>query len=135
MADTPESGLVGSLGMRLVSASADEVLLEWQVEPRHHQPMGIVHGGVYCSAIETACSIGASISARERDPKMAAVGLENHTSFIRAVRSGLLRAIAHPITRGRTTQVWEAEIRDEQQHLVATGRVRLLCLARDAAIG
>jgi 1,4-dihydroxy-2-naphthoyl-CoA hydrolase len=128
-------GLVATLGMTLVHASADEVVLEWTVGPQHHQPMGIVHGGVHCSAIETACSIGASISARDRDPKLAAVGLENHTSFIRAVRDGRLRATAKPITRGRTTQVWEAEIRDERDRVVATGRVRLLCVARDAAIG
>jgi uncharacterized protein (TIGR00369 family) len=97
--------------------------------------MGIVHGGVHCSAIESACSIGAGIASRARDPNLGAVGLENHTSFIRAVRSGRLRCVARPITRGRTTQVWEAEVRDDQDRVVATGRVRLLCIARDAAIG
>jgi uncharacterized protein (TIGR00369 family) len=135
MATQESDGLVQTLGMETVRASADEVVLEWTVGPQHHQPMGIVHGGVHCSAIETACSIGASISARERDPKIAAVGLENHTSFIRAVRSGRLRVTARPITRGRTTQVWEAEIRDESDRVIATGRVRLLCVARDAALG
>ena len=128
-------GLVRALGIEIVRASGDEVVLEWTVGPEHHQPMGIVHGGVHCSAIETACSIGAMIAARERDPASAAVGLENHTSFIRAVRSGRLRAVARPITRGRTTQVWQAEVRDEQDRVIATGRVRLLCVARDAAIG
>jgi uncharacterized protein (TIGR00369 family) len=97
--------------------------------------MGLVHGGVYCSAIETACSVGATLSARARDPKMGAVGLENQTSFIRAARGGKLTAIATPITRGRTTQVWEATVRDEQQRVLATGRVRLLCVERDAALG
>lgn len=135
MADSAFDGLVNALGMQVVRASAEEVVVEWTVTPSHHQPMGIVHGGVHCSAIETACSIGASLSARERDPKLAAIGLENHTSFIRAVRSGVLRATARPITRGRTTQVWEAEIRDEGDRLIATGRVRLLCVAADAAIG
>jgi uncharacterized protein (TIGR00369 family) len=135
MTEQIEVGLVASLGMELVRASGDEVVIEWTVGPQHHQPMGIVHGGVHCSAIETACSIGASIAARDRDPSSAAVGLENHTSFIRAVRTGRLRAVARPITRGRTTQVWEAEVRDEQDRVIATGRVRLLCVARDAAIG
>lgn len=124
-----------TLGMKLVRASADEVVIEWTVGPEHHQPMGLVHGGVYCSAIETACSVGATLSARARDPKMGAVGLENQTSFIRAARSGKLTAIATPITRGRTTQVWEATVRDEQQRVLATGRVRLLCVERDAALG
>ncbi len=56
------------------------------------------------------------------------VGLENHTSFIHAVREGVLRATARPLTRGRRTQVWEGEIRDAGGRIVATGRVRLLCL-------
>jgi 1,4-dihydroxy-2-naphthoyl-CoA hydrolase len=128
-------GLVRALDMEVIEADPEHVVVEWTVTPKHHQPMGIVHGGVYCSAIETACSIGASLAARSRDPRMAAVGLENTTSFIRAVRSGRLRATARPITRGRRTQVWEAEIKDEQGRMVATGRVRLLCVERTAALG
>jgi len=120
-----------TLGMRIVRASSDEVVVEWTAGPEHAQPMGIVHGGMHCSAIETACSIGATISARERDPRVGAVGLENHTSFVRAVRSGKLTATALPITRGRTTQVWECTVRDEQQRTIATGRVRLLCVELD----
>ena len=53
------------------------------------------------------------------------VGLENSTSFIRAVRSGKLHAVARPLTRGRSSQVWEAWIRDDKDQLVAQGRVRL----------
>jgi uncharacterized protein (TIGR00369 family) len=131
---SPEN-LVAALDMEIVRASDEEVVVEWTVSTKHHQPMGIVHGGVYCTAIETACSVGAGLSARARDPKMAAVGLDNHTSFLRAVRSGKLRCVATPVTRGRTTQVWKAEIRDEQEQLVASGQVRLLCIARDAQLG
>lgn len=130
----PENFL-DALDMRIVEASSERVVIEWTVSTKHHQPMGIVHGGVHCGAIETACSIGASLSASERDANMVAVGLENTTSFIRAVRSGTLRATARPITRGRTTQVWEADVRDEKDRVVATGRVRLLCVARDLAAG
>jgi 1,4-dihydroxy-2-naphthoyl-CoA hydrolase len=57
------------------------------------------------------------------------VGLENHTSFIRGVGQGTLRAVARPVTRGRTSQVWECEIRDIEDKLVARGSVRLLCIA------
>jgi uncharacterized protein (TIGR00369 family) len=117
-----------ALDMSIVSASSSEVVLRWTVSKKHLQPHGIVHGGVYCSAIETACSVGASMSAAERVPGASAVGLENHTSFIRGVREGTLTATAKPITRGRTTQVWEAQVVDEQGKLTATGRVRLLCV-------
>lgn len=132
---TTSSNFVDSVGLRIVHATSDEVVAEWEASPRHHQPMGIVHGGIYCTAVETVCSIGASMAARERDPRLGAVGLENQTSFLRAVRTGTLRAVGRPILRGRTTQLWEAEVRDEQDRVVATGRVRLLCIESDAPIG
>jgi uncharacterized protein (TIGR00369 family) len=62
------------------------------------------------------------------------VGMENHTSFLRAVREGTLRAMARPILRGRRSQLWEGSVQDEQGRLVATGRVRLLVLEPEAAI-
>jgi uncharacterized protein (TIGR00369 family) len=124
-----------ALDMEIVSASSSEVVVRWTVSKKHLQPHGIVHGGVYCSAIETACSVGASMSAAERAPGSSAVGLENHTSFIRGVREGTLTATAKPITRGRTTQVWEANVVDQDGKLTATGRVRLLCVTRDELPG
>lgn len=126
--------LTTALDMRILRASSQEVVLEWTVAPKHLQPHGIVHGGVHCSAIETVCSIGASISANEREPGTSAVGLENHTSFIRAVRAGVLRVVAKPITRGRRTQVWEATVTDAQGRVAATGRVRLLVLEADTTL-
>ena len=114
------------LGLRFVSASPDRVVVEWTVDERHRQPWGIVHGGVHCSAIETVCSYGAVLAARQRSSDVTAVGLENHTSFIRGVREGTLKVVGTPITRGRRTQVWEAEVTDEAGRVVATGRVRLL---------
>ncbi len=119
-------GWVRAMGIAITHATEDEVRCEWTVDARHRQPYGIVHGGVYCGAIETIASIGAHVVATARGRQV--VGLENHTSFIRAVREGRLFGIARPATRGRTTQVWDCEIRDENGRLVARGTVRLLCL-------
>lgn len=121
-------GFDRSLGVRVVAASAEEVVVEYEIDERHHQPYGIVHGGMHCAVTETACSIGASLSARERG-QAGAVGLENHTSFLHAVRSGTITVTARPLTRGRQSQLWEAVARDETGRTVATGRVRLLCLS------
>jgi 1,4-dihydroxy-2-naphthoyl-CoA hydrolase len=121
------------MGITILSASPDEVTCEWEVAQKHHQAYGIVHGGVHCGVIETLASIGAALVARPRGQRV--VGLENSTSFVRAVRSGKLRARATPVTRGRTTQVWEATIRDEQGRLVAQGRVRLLCVDEARGLG
>jgi 1,4-dihydroxy-2-naphthoyl-CoA hydrolase len=126
-------GWVKEMGIRILAASPDEVTCEWEVSEKHHQAYGIVHGGVHCGVIETLASVGAAVVAQPRGQRV--VGLENTTSFIRAVRSGKLHAVARPVTRGRTTQVWQVWIRDEQEQLVAQGQVRLLCVDGDRALG
>ena len=126
-------GWVKEMGITILTATADEVTCAWDVTAKHHQGYGIVHGGVHCGVIETLASIGAALVALPRGQRV--VGLENNTSFIRAVRSGRLTANARPVTRGRTTQVWEAWIRDEQKNLVAQGRVRLLCVDQSHPLG
>jgi 1,4-dihydroxy-2-naphthoyl-CoA hydrolase len=120
-------GFSETMDFRYVVANPEEVTVEWTVGKQHLQPYGIVHGGVHAGVIETVCSVGAGLAATSRGQVGGVVGLENHTSFIRAVRSGTkLRARATPVTRGRTTQVWHAEVRDEAGQLVASGTVRLL---------
>jgi 1,4-dihydroxy-2-naphthoyl-CoA hydrolase len=123
-------GWNSAMGVRFVRATADEVVVEWEIAAQHRQPYGIVHGGVHAGVIETIASVGAALHAMPRG--QAVVGLENHTSFIHAVREGVLRATARPLTRGRRTQVWEGEVRDAAGRIVATGRVRLLCLEPDS---
>jgi 1,4-dihydroxy-2-naphthoyl-CoA hydrolase len=130
--EIPE-GWVSAMGMNITHATKDEVRCELTVGPQHLQGYGIVHGGVHCGIIETLSSMGAYLFARERGQHV--VGLENNTSFIRAVRAGeKLHAVAKPVTRGRQTQVWQAQVLDEQDRLVATGRVRLLCLSEDQSL-
>jgi len=122
-----------AMGMNITLATKDEVRSELVVGPQHLQSYGIVHGGVHSGVIETLASIGAYLFAQESGQHV--VGLENHTSFIRAVRAGAkLHAVATPVTRGRRTQVWEARVLDDKDQIVATGRVRLLCLEADQAV-
>ena len=126
-------GWVKEMGIVILTATPDEVTCEWEVLEKHHQGYGIVHGGVHCGVVETLASIGAAAVAHPRGQNV--VGVENNTSFIRAVRSGKLRGLAKPVTRGRTSQLWEVWIRDEKDQLVAQGRVRLLCLDKYRALG
>lgn len=125
-------GWAREMGLVVTTASADEVVAHFDIAPRHLQAYGIVHGGVHCGVVETLTSIGAAMVAMPRGQRV--VGLENSTSFIRAVRSGRLSATAKPVTRGRKSQVWEAWIRDDAGQLVAEGRVRLLCLDQEQAL-
>ncbi len=125
-------GWKNAMGVTLVKATGSEVIAEITVGAAHLQPLGVVHGGVYSGLIETVASVGAAVWAMQIGK--FAVGLENHTSFLRAVRGGTLRAIGKPLVRGQNTHVWEGEVRDDRERLVATGRVRLMLLDRDAAL-
>ncbi len=117
-----DAGWTGAMGMRPLQVDATRVVLEWTVGPEHLQPFGLVHGGVFSGAVETACSIGASKAASGQ----AVVGVENHTSFLRPVTAGRLRVTAQPIHVGKTTQLWEAHVVDESERLVASGRLRVM---------
>lgn len=121
-----------AMGLRFLKATVDECIGELLIGTQHQQPYGIVHGGVHAGIIEAACSTGAAIVALARNQSV--VGLENATSFIAAARGGTIRVTAVPVTRGRRTQVWEAKVTDEADRTLATGRVRLLCLAHGDSI-
>lgn len=110
------------LGTRFVEASGDRVVLSCTVKPDLLQPYGIVHGGVHCSLVETAASVGAALWFGERGN---VVGVANHTNFVRAVREGTLTVVATPVQRGRTQQLWQVDITDDADRLVARGEVRL----------
>lgn len=127
----PSAGWAGAMGLSIVKLEKDEVVIEWTVDDRHKQPYGLVHGGVHCGVVETACSLGAGLNAGGR----GVVGVENHTSFLRAVKEGRLRAAARPLHVGARAQFWEANIIDERGRLVATGRVRLFHVDRPAPPG
>src|SRR5579864_4048750 len=122
-------GWSAAMGLRFIYASADNVKAELEIGPDHRQAYGIVHGGVHSGVIETVCSVGAALVAMPRGQSV--VGLENHTSFLLAVREGKLHAAARPLMRGRRTQVWEATVTDDAGRAVATGRVRLIVLDAD----
>lgn len=119
-----------AMGVRVVVATEEECVVEMDVGPQHLQPLGIVHGGVHAGLVETAASIGAGVWAMTRG--MTVVGLENHTSFIHAVRGGKLVATAKPLTRGRRSQAWEVVVKDETGRIASTGRLRLLVLQPDS---
>ena len=118
----PGAGFTELIGMQIVELGPDRTVLRWTVHPQLHQPYGIVHGGVYCTAVETAASYAAAAWFGGRGN---VVGVSNQTDFLRAVRDGELTAIATPVHRGRLQQLWQVEIRDESDRLVARGQVRL----------
>jgi 1,4-dihydroxy-2-naphthoyl-CoA hydrolase len=124
--DRKQVGFIKLLGLRIEEATGDRVVLTCPVTPDLHQPYGLVHGGVHASLAETAASVAGALWFGDRGK---VVGISNHTDFVRAVRGGQLRAEATPLARGRTTQLWEVAISDDQDRLVAHAKVRLQNIA------
>ena len=128
MTDEVTEGFNDTLGLRLDEVTGDRVVLSLDVGPQHHQPYGIVHGGVWCSVVETAASVAAAVWYGDRG---RVVGVSNQTDFLRAAERGTATAVATPVHRGRLQQLWLVEITDEDDRLIARGQVRLQNLAAE----
>jgi 1,4-dihydroxy-2-naphthoyl-CoA hydrolase len=87
------------------------------------QPMGIVHGGVYAAIAETLASMGTATAVRPTGGR--ALGMANNTSFLRPVSEGTIHATATAFHRGRTSWLWDVEMRDDDGRLCATSRVTI----------
>lgn len=116
-------GFVEMSGLVIDEVSPTRVTGHIDLGPRHHTPWGIVHGGVYTTAVESAASIGASKAVRDKG--QVAVGLTNTTHFLRSVQEGTVRVEAVALNQGRTQQLWSVDIKDGTGKLVAHGELRL----------
>lgn len=116
-------GLDGALGITHREVTADRVVLEFTIGDQHLQPYGIVHGGTYCAAHESAASVAGQVWLGE---KGIIVGTNNSCDFLKSAKPGdTLTTTATPIHRGRSQQLWRVETRDQNDLLVAQGQVRL----------
>jgi len=116
------------LGLEFVEVTEAGVRATLEAGSRHQQPMGILHGGVWCSIVETAASYGAGFLAMSRGAA-GVVGVSNQTDFLRSHSEGLLEIDARPLHAGRRQHVWEVLItRPSDGVLVARGQVRFQVL-------
>jgi 1,4-dihydroxy-2-naphthoyl-CoA hydrolase len=128
------SALMALLDIQLDERTGARVSGSVAADERHHQPWGIVHGGLYTAVIETFASLGAYEAVKDRG--LLAVGVANATDFLRPHRCGRLHVLAVPIHQGRTQQLWQVEMRrPEDEQLVARGQVRLQNIAADPGPG
>ena len=127
------SAFVRAAGLVVDAVTATEVAGHLEVGADHHTPWGVVHGGVYTAAIESAASVGASAAVGDRG--QFAVGVSNVTNFLRPVRAGRLTITASAVQQGRTLQLWSVRVVREDGRAVADGQVRLQNVPFPAAGG
>lgn len=118
-----------SLGLHISHADGRRVDAGIEIDDRHWQAHGIVHGGVYCTVIETVASIGASLHA---GLGQQVVGISNRTTFLRAISAGPLAITGSLVDANDDLQLWKVDLADERSRLVATGQVQLMRLRQRA---
>jgi uncharacterized protein (TIGR00369 family) len=121
--ETQPAGFADEIGVEWVELDPDDARARIAVEPRHLQPFGTVHGGVYAALAESICS--AATYSAVADQGMAAMGQSNNTTFLRPILDGHVNAVAHARHRGRTTWVWDVEMRDDEDRVCALARVTI----------
>ncbi len=115
---------LAALGMNFESVEPDRVVAWIELGADHHTPWGVVHGGAYTTAIESAASVGASAAVLDRG--QFAVGVNNTTDFLRPLVRGRVKVVAEPIHQGSAQQLWQVTIsRADDGKLLARGQVRL----------
>jgi uncharacterized protein (TIGR00369 family) len=113
-----------ALGIELLEVTPGRVLARLEAGPQHHQPYGVLHGGVYCSIVEAVASYGAGHHALSLGQK-GVLGVSNATDFFRSHSTGELRCEGRPLHSGRSAHVWEVDVtRASDGKLVARGQVR-----------
>lgn len=123
MRNRSDQTILKTLGIEIDVAEPERVVLSMQVDERHHQYTGLLHGGVSVVLAETAASIGAVLNTDLS--RYTPVGIEINANHLRSVTNGRVTAEAHPVYKGRQMTVWAIEIRDERERLVCISRCTL----------
>jgi uncharacterized protein (TIGR00369 family) len=124
----PTRGLADRLGIEIIEMTPERVVATMPVDDRTRQPFGILHGGASVALAETVASLGAVMNVDLE--KASAVGLEINANHLRAKRDGTVRATATPFHVGRSTQVWDIRIVDEEGRSVCVSRCTLAVVPR-----
>ena len=125
-----DNELMRFLGVRIVLATPERVVLKMEVTPKVHQYLGIMNGGVSLYLCETAASVGVVAGADLE--QVTPVGIEINANHLRAVSKGVITVEAKPIYSGRTLSVWNIDITTDRGKLVCTSRCSVIHQRRPA---
>ena len=125
---TREGSVWEILDIKLVSAEKDRVVATMPIGPHHLQQVGYLHGGISITLAESIASLGTVLNIDAS--KQMAFGLEINANHLRPKRDGQLTGVATPIHRGRTTQVWDVQITDENDKLICVSRCTIAVVNR-----
>jgi 1,4-dihydroxy-2-naphthoyl-CoA hydrolase len=116
------------LGVEYIDVQEGYVEARMPVDKRTHQPVGLLHGGASAALVETLGSLGSALLVDPNEYNVT--GIEVNTNHVKGVREGWVIGKGRIIHRGKTTHLWNVDIFNEQNELVATGRLTVLIIAK-----
>ena len=115
--------LLSHVGIEFIEIGEDFLKARMPVDQRTMQPFGILHGGASVALAET---VGSCAACMVYDfPRVFFVGQEINANHIRPVSSGHVTGTARPLHVGKTSQVWDIRIHDDQERLVCVSRITM----------
>ncbi len=126
--DFSRNTLMETLEMKFIDAGPDFLTATMPVNPRVHQPMGLLHGGASAALAESVGS-AASMLLIDTD-KQEVRGIEISANHLRSKRAGMVTGTARIIHRGRSIHLWEIRITDEQDQLISLCKLTNMVLTK-----
>jgi 1,4-dihydroxy-2-naphthoyl-CoA hydrolase len=120
--------LAETIGIRVTEIGPDFLRATMPVNPKTHQPMGILHGGASVALAETVGSLAANMCVDQA--LYVCMGQEINANHLRPAASGIVTATARPYHIGKRSHVWSIEIRDDQERLVCVSRLTMAVVDR-----
>ncbi len=120
--------LMETLEIEYIDAGEDFLTAKMPVNPRVHQPMGLLHGG---ASVALAESVGSAASIMFVNPEKSEVrGIEISANHLKAKRDGMVYCTAKIVHKGRSIHLWEIKITDENNNLVCLCKLTNMILPR-----
>ncbi|HSH41382.1 MAG TPA: PaaI family thioesterase [Arenicellales bacterium] len=118
--------LVEYLGMEFTAVSHGSSSAYIDLQPRHLAPNGYLHGGTVAALADTCCGYGCLASLPEGAESFTTI--EFKTNFLGTAREGRISCEARLMHGGRSTQVWDADVRNEAGKVIAHFRCTQMIL-------
>ena len=118
--------MVEHLGIKVTELGEDYIVGTMPIDNRTKQPFGILHGGASVALAETLASYGGYLTVDSE--KFHVVGVEINANHLKMAKKGIVTGKCNPIKRGRSTQVWQTEITNEDNELICISRITLMVL-------
>tara|TARA_B100000035_G_C20686394_1_gene416318 strand:- start:169 stop:585 length:417 start_codon:yes stop_codon:yes gene_type:complete len=112
-----KGNLMETLAIEFMDVGTDFLSARMPVSPKVHQLDGLLHGGATVALAETVGS--AAVSVLSQDPNVSTLGIEISANHLKSVRSGFVTATARPLKMGKTVQLMEIRVTDEDNNLIS----------------